>query len=195
MEISCNSIDEINLIEFCNENRISLPKYEVKEIDGKYLSKASIDGEILAEVLDSDEEEAKKSSAQSLLFKLKNKPTNVEQITQKFEQISMDGNKKGGESTGVSKDTSDGSSAPKTKVIDNPIGYLQEYCVEKGYSLPKYGVPVKSGDDHRPTFVSDCKLVIDDKEIIGEGKGRNKKECKRASAEDAIRQMSENNLI
>jgi dsRNA-specific ribonuclease len=193
MEI--NSVDEINLIEYCNENEISLPKYEVKEIDGNYLSIVSIDGGFSAEGSASTEAEARKSSAKSLLFELKNKPTIVEQITQKFKKISMDDNKKDGKSTDVSKETSNGSSAPKTKVIDNPISYLQEFCVEKGYSLPKYGEPVKSGYDHTPTFVSNCKLVIDDKEIIGEGKGRNKKECKRASAEDAIRQMSENNLI
>jgi dsRNA-specific ribonuclease len=195
MEISCNSIDEINLIQFCNENEISPPKYEVKKIDDKYLSIVTIDGGLSAEGSANTETEALESSAKSLLFKLKNEPTNVEQITQKFKQISMDGNKTDGKSTGVSKETSHNSSAPKTKVIDNPIGYLQEYCVEKGYSLPKYGEPVKSGYDHTPTFASDCKVVIDDKEIIGEGKGSNKKECKKAAAEDVIKQMSEKNLI
>jgi hypothetical protein len=161
MEISCNSIDEINLIQFCSENGISLPKYETKIVDGKYLSKASVDGEILAEGLDSDEKEAIKSSAQSLLFKLKNKLENTGHISSKV----------------------------NNEANGNPIGDLQELCAQKGYSSPEYK-SIKMGYDHSPNFITKCKLIIDGNEVVGEGRGRSVKVSKKAAAEEIIRKLN-----
>ncbi len=120
--------------------------------------------------MDIDEKEAKKSSAQRLLFKLKNKLENVNQTTRESGENSINNTRSVGQNTN-STGLNTGHVSPKVnnEVNSNPIGHLQELCAQKSYSTLKYK-SIKMGYDHSPNFVTKCKLIFDGNEAVGEGK-------------------------
>ena len=70
-----------------------------------------------------------------------------------------------------------------TKIVDNPIGFLQEYCVKNGYGVPVYDDPLRIGPDHSPTYSVEVKI---DSERGAEGTGKNKQDAKKDAAMNAL---------
>ena len=71
-----------------------------------------------------------------------------------------------------------------TKIMDNPIGYLQEYCVMMGYDVPFYGEPLRVGPDHSPTFSVEVEI---NGERGAKGTGKNKQDARKDAAMNAIK--------
>jgi len=71
-----------------------------------------------------------------------------------------------------------------TKIVDNPIGYLQEYCVRMGYGEPFYDEPLRSGPDHSPTFSVEVEI---DSERSAKGTGKKVQDAKKDAAMNALK--------
>ncbi len=65
-------------------------------------------------------------------------------------------------------------------------GQLQEVVQKRGHKLPHYRITATQGPDHAKEFVA---VVEVDGEVLGEGRGRSKKEAEQAAAEAALRRL------
>ncbi len=72
-----------------------------------------------------------------------------------------------------------GEPITSSKPIKHPKTILQEYCLEKFKSLPKYKTLYKSGDDHNPVFT--VSVHIENFDTVS-AKGRNLKSAEQAAA-------------
>jgi ribonuclease-3 len=70
-----------------------------------------------------------------------------------------------------------------TKIVDNPIGYLQEHCVEMGYGVPFYDEPLGVGPDHLPIYSVNVSI---DGERSAKGTGKSKPEARKDAAINAL---------
>ncbi|XP_037044132.1 RISC-loading complex subunit tarbp2 isoform X3 [Bradysia coprophila] len=68
-------------------------------------------------------------------------------------------------------DTAEGSQVLK---IPNPVGYLQELCAKKGFTLPVYGVLKQDGPAHEPTFSTFCRVQDHYRVVSSKSKKRGK---------------------
>ena len=66
-----------------------------------------------------------------------------------------------------------------SKPIKHPKSILQEYCLDKYKSLPKYEILNKTGDDHSPIFT--VSVNIENFETVS-AKGRNLKSAEQSAA-------------
>jgi dsRNA-specific ribonuclease len=73
--------------------------------------------------------------------------------------------------------------------VNNPIGYLQEFCFKNSLKVPEYSEELKTGEEHCPLFIAKCVLNVENREIVGWGSGKRKKRAKRAAAEDVVRKI------
>jgi dsRNA-specific ribonuclease len=73
--------------------------------------------------------------------------------------------------------------------VNNPIGYLQEFCFKNSLKVPEYSEELKIGEEHCPLFVAKCVLNVENREIVGWGSGKRKKRAKKAAAEDVVRKI------
>lgn len=53
---------------------------------------------------------------------------------------------------------SDTSAEDTLSHIPNPVGYLQELCVKRGFTLPEYGILKQDGPSHNPIFSTFCQV-------------------------------------
>ncbi len=67
----------------------------------------------------------------------------------------------------------------KTKLSKHPKSLLQELCLEKFKTLPKYSILNKSGNEHKPTF--EVSVNIGDHDLVS-AKGPNLKDAEEAAA-------------
>jgi ribonuclease-3 len=72
----------------------------------------------------------------------------------------------------------------KTKILDNPVGYLQEHCVDMGYGEPVYKELHRFGPDHSPTFSFEVKIGG---ERSAKGIGKNIPATKKDAAMNALK--------
>jgi len=183
-----NYIEELE--KYCAEKNIIEPKYKTINSHGMYASKVTIKEEVSGDGVAASEREAMNFAARDLLSKVTG--NTFKQITEGFNKISLNVNLDNSNSknfSNVSEDSTDGE--PSNEVTGNPIGDLQELCAQKGYQLPEYEELDRKGSDHDPIFSYQCKVCINGREYVGEGKAKSKQLSKKTSAEHALRQIKE----
>lgn len=72
---------------------------------------------------------------------------------------------------------------------DNPKGRLQEHFQQQGTNPVEYKLVNEEGPDHEKTFLVQ---VLVNAEVLGEGKGKSKKEAEEAAAFEALSKVQSN---
>ena len=71
-----------------------------------------------------------------------------------------------------------------TKPLKHPKSILQEYCLDKYKTLPKYNILNKSGNEHKPIF--EVSVCIEDHDVVS-ATGINLKKAEEAAATKLLR--------
>ena len=66
-----------------------------------------------------------------------------------------------------------------SKILKHPKSILQEYCLEKYKTLPKYNILNKSGNEHQPTY--EVSVYIENHDVVS-ATGANLKKAEEAAA-------------
>ncbi len=70
--------------------------------------------------------------------------------------------------------------------IPNPVGFLQELCVKKGFGTPVYGLLNQDGPAHEPTFSTFCHVQEPSREHYRVAISNSKKKGKEIAAREVI---------
>ena len=76
---------------------------------------------------------------------------------------------------------------PEEDELKDPKSRLQEYLQSRGHDLPKYSLISATGDAHRQTFTTECR--IDSLNIITQGVSTSRRKAEQQSAAKAYQQV------
>lgn len=76
---------------------------------------------------------------------------------------------------------------PEEDELKDPKSRLQEYLQSRGHDLPKYSLISATGDAHRQTFTTECR--IDSLKIITQGVSTSRRKAEQQSAAKAYKQV------
>lgn len=77
---------------------------------------------------------------------------------------------------------------PEEDELKDPKSRLQEYLQSRGHELPKYSLISATGDAHRQTFTTECR--IESLQIITQGVSTSRRKAEQQSAAKAFQQVT-----
>lgn len=129
--------------------------------------------------------EAKHSAAKALIDKLTG--LNLSDTFYQQQNVKPSFNANGTASTVMSHNSNQNASFDEKGNMGNPIGVLQEFCMQKKWPPPQYEVEIEVGLPHERQFTIGC-IVLKYREV---GMGKSKKIAKRQAAQKMWQKLQE----